>query len=95
MFLQSCCKYLHIIIRLDIQKFTNRTKTVDDMLELLQKRVINEFKYNQSAEGAIEPIKTKQYVECLKDYSDKILLVGINYDKDDKQHTCKIEKITR
>lgn len=29
------------VIRLDIQKFANRTKTVYDMLELLQKRVIN------------------------------------------------------
>ena len=32
------------VIRLDIQKFANRTETVEDMLELLQKRVINELK---------------------------------------------------
>ena len=30
----------HNVIRLDIQKFANRTETVEDMLELLQKRVI-------------------------------------------------------
>lgn len=32
------------VIRLDIQKFANRTETVNDMLTLLQKRVINELK---------------------------------------------------
>lgn len=25
----------------------------------------------------------------------EIYVVGINYDKNDKRHTCKIEKITR
>ena len=39
--------------------------------------------------------KKKQYVDCLKDYSGEILLVGINYDKNDKQHTCKIKKIMK
>ncbi len=56
---------------------------------------IVELKWNQSTETAIEQIKQKKYVECLKDYSGEILLVGINYNKDDKQHTCKIEKITK
>lgn len=32
------------LIRLDIQKFANKTETVDDMLKLLQKRVINELR---------------------------------------------------
>ncbi|MCM1227841.1 MAG: ATP-binding protein [Clostridium sp.] len=57
--------------------------------------LIVELKYDKSAEGAIEQIKKKQYADCLQDYSGKILLVGINYDKDDKKHTCKIEKITK
>lgn len=57
--------------------------------------MIVELKYDKSAEGAIEQIKKKQYVDCLNDYSGKILLVGINYDKNDKRHTCKIEKITK
>lgn len=56
--------------------------------------MIVELKYDKSAEGAIEQIKKKQYADCLKDYSGEILLVGINYDKDDKKHTCKIEKMT-
>lgn len=57
--------------------------------------MIVELKYDQSAKGAIEQIKKKQYTDCLKDYSGEILLVGINYDKDNKRHTCKIEKIIK
>lgn len=57
--------------------------------------LIVELKYDKSADGALEQIKKKQYADCLKDYSGEILLVGINYDKDDKHHTCKIEKINK
>ena len=57
--------------------------------------MIVELKYDKSAEGAIEQIKKKQYTDCLKDYFGEVLLVGINYDKDNKRHTCKIEKIVK
>lgn len=57
--------------------------------------MIVELKYDKSAEGAIEQIKKKYYTNCQKDYSGEILLVGINYYKDSKKHTCKIEKITK
>lgn len=57
--------------------------------------MIVELKYDKSAEGALEQIKKKQYTGCLMDYSGEIILVGINYDKDDKQHICRIEKITK
>lgn len=57
--------------------------------------MIVELKYDKSAAGALEQIKKKQYADCLKDYSGEILLVGINYDKEDKRHTCKIEKINK
>lgn len=52
-----------------------------------------ELKWDQSAEGAIEQIREKQYVKALKDYRGNLLLVGVNYDKKTKQHTCKIEKM--
>ena len=55
--------------------------------------MIVELKYDKSAEGAIEQIKKKKYADCLKDYSGKILLVGINYNKDTKKHDCVIEKV--
>ena len=54
--------------------------------------MIVELKYDGSAESAIEQIKEKQYTDCLKDYSGEVLLVGINYDKESKKHSCKIER---
>ena len=56
--------------------------------------IIIELKYNKSAETAIRQIKEKRYAGVLKDYKDKILLVGINYDKDTKKHECQIEEYT-
>ncbi len=58
--------------------------------------MIVELKWKHSAETAIDQIKKKQYVKCLKDYTGEILLVGISYDKDaEKRHTCVIEKIRK
>lgn len=54
--------------------------------------MIVELKYDKSAEGAIAQIKDKKYVESLKEYDGNLLLVGINYDKESKKHTCVIEK---
>lgn len=54
--------------------------------------MVIELKYNHSAEGAIAQIKEKRYVESLKEYHGNLLLVGINYNKDTKKHTCVIEK---
>lgn len=52
-----------------------------------------ELKWNHSAETAIDQIQQKKYVECLKDYSGEILLVGINYNKETKKHDCEIRKV--
>ena len=54
--------------------------------------MIVELKWNQSAEGAIEQIKQKKYMKALEDYKGQLLLVGINYDKDSKNHQCVIEE---
>ena len=57
--------------------------------------MIVELKYNQSAETAIKQIKEKKYHGALSGYSDKILLVDINYNtdgSDQKHHTCVIEE---
>lgn len=51
-----------------------------------------ELKWNADASGAIAQIKEKKYVNALKDYQGNLLLVGINYDKNSKEHTCVIEK---
>lgn len=56
--------------------------------------MIIELKWNKDAMTAIRQIKEKKYLEALRDYKGKLLLVGINYDKKTKKHTCKIEEHT-
>ena len=51
-----------------------------------------ELKYDKSAEGAIAQIKQKKYFSALKEYQGSLLLIGINYDKNTKEHTCIIEE---
>ena len=58
--------------------------------------MVVELKYNRSADTAIKQIKEKRYHGALTGYSDRILLVGINYDADGKgrkRHTCVIEEV--
>jgi len=59
----------------------------------LNPAIIVELKWDKSAKTAMEQIKEKNYPNCFKDYKGEVLLVGINYDKDNKEHSCKIEKI--
>ena len=68
-----------------------------DMIFIPRKNVdkpalVVELKVNKSAETAISQIKHKNYPASLDDYADNLLLVGINYDKKTKTHTCVIEK---
>ena len=53
--------------------------------------MVIELKWDQSADTAIRQIRDRNYPERLKDCG-KILLVGINYDKDSKKHECVIEE---
>lgn len=53
--------------------------------------LVIELKYDKTAKGAIDQIKERRYPEVLKKFTDQILLVGINYDKESKEHTCIIE----
>ena len=55
--------------------------------------LVIELKFNHSADTAIDQIKQKNYPSKIADYTGDILLVGINYDKETKQHSCKIEKV--
>ena len=58
--------------------------------------IIIELKYDKSADSAIKQIKDRHYSDAVKDY-EKMLLVGINYDKDspDKKHECVIEEFVK
>ena len=68
-----------------------------DMIFIPRKRfadkpaLVVELKWDKSAHGAIEQIKNKQYCRSLQDYQGKIILVGINYDKKSREHSCEIE----
>ncbi len=52
--------------------------------------IIIELKHNQSTGKALEQIQNKEYFRLLDSYKGKVLLVGINYDKDTKKHECEI-----
>ncbi len=54
--------------------------------------LIVELKWNQNAQTALQQIREKNYPASIWDYTGEILLVGINYDRDSKQHQCLIEK---
>ena len=51
-----------------------------------------ELKYDKSVDTAISQIKEKRYHGALTEYLDKLIIVGINYDKNSKEHTCRIER---
>lgn len=57
--------------------------------------LVVELKWNKSADVALQQIKEKKYADSLADYAGKILLVGINYDKKTKEHSCKIEEMVK
>ncbi|MGN0062284.1 MAG: PD-(D/E)XK nuclease domain-containing protein, partial [Alloprevotella sp.] len=54
--------------------------------------LVIELKFNHTADTAIDQIKRKQYPAKIAEYTGNLLLVGINYDKETKQHSCKIEQ---
>jgi hypothetical protein len=55
--------------------------------------IVLELKYNQDADSAIDQIKRKEYPVKIAQYTGNLLLVGINYDKQLKTHTCRIENL--
>ena len=54
--------------------------------------LIVELKWNLNAKTAVQQIKEKKYPDSILDYTGDILLVGINYDRDKKEHHCLIER---
>ena len=53
--------------------------------------------WDKTANVAIQQIKDRQYTQAFENYTGEILLVGINYDKDNTNnpHRCVIEKIEK
>lgn len=55
--------------------------------------LVVELKWDKSAGRAVRQIKEKEYASWLEGYTGDVLLVGMNYDKEKKNHTCLIEKV--
>ena len=52
--------------------------------------IVIELKVNKDADAAIDQIRRRQYPEKIRQHADRLILVGINYDRETKQHTCQI-----
>ena len=55
--------------------------------------IVIELKYDKAVDTAIEQIKRRQYPDKVAQYADRLLLVGITYDRESKQHHCCIERL--
>lgn len=54
-----------------------------------------ELKWNKSVSGALAQIEDRNYTEALRDYRGNLLLVGINYNRKSKKHSCIIRKMEK
>lgn len=54
--------------------------------------IVAELKWNKDVWTAIKQIKSRKYPDSISDYTGEILLVGISYNTDSKEHHCIIEK---
>jgi hypothetical protein len=52
-----------------------------------------ELKCDSSPDAAIDQIKSRNYSSKVSEYAGDILLVGINYDRKTKTHSCRIERV--
>ena len=54
--------------------------------------IVVELKFRKDADAAIDQIKRKEYPAKVAEHTADLLLVGVNYDRETKQHSCHIEK---
>jgi hypothetical protein len=54
--------------------------------------IIIELKYDKAVDTAIEQIKRRRYPAKVAQYVDNLLLVGVTYERESKQHRCRIER---
>ncbi len=57
--------------------------------------LVIELKKDKSPESALNQIKDKKYFSSLEHYQGDMLLVGIDYNEDTKEHRCKIERYNK
>lgn len=54
--------------------------------------MIVELKYGKSAKEAIGQIKDREYVKGVEGCEGKVLLVGVNYERETREYECLIEE---
>ena len=57
--------------------------------------LVIELKFNHSAGTALDQIKRKDYPAKIAEYTGDLLLVGISYDRETKQHACRMERTVK
>lgn len=57
--------------------------------------LIIELKKDRASQTGIDQIMERNYPQKVAEHTGNILLVGINYDTQSKQHTCQIERWTK
>lgn len=59
--------------------------------------LVVELKYGKPVRSAIRQIMDRQYTQAFEDYTGGILLVGINYDRnnENKPYSCEIENVIK
>ena len=55
--------------------------------------IVIELKYDKTADTAIDQIRRRDYPQKVAACTSDMLLVGISYDRETKQHQCKIERM--
>lgn len=54
--------------------------------------MVVELKCDDTAEAAVAQIRERRYAEVLDGYDGDVLLVGVGYDRETKEHECRIER---
>lgn len=59
--------------------------------------LVVELKYGKSVSAAMQQMKDRNYTQAFEDYAGEILLVAVNYDRDDpnKPHGCLAERVIK
>ena len=57
--------------------------------------VVIELKYGDTADTALAQIRQRNYPAKIAEYTGDLLLVGISYDRQSKQHACRIERMRK
>ena len=73
-------------------EWSQLAKTLENSQRLLDSTIAGN---EQAVAQAIDQIKRMQYPAKIAEYTSDILLIGINYDRKTKLHTCIIERCNK